>query len=45
MISGIFNRIYRPVYHKELFGDHNPINDKISRDKRLEKIRKIIESK
>ncbi len=42
---GVFYRTSRAVYHIELYGDHNPITKKVSRDTRLEKIRKIIESK
>ncbi|MFX1371733.1 MAG: thiamine pyrophosphate-dependent enzyme [Promethearchaeota archaeon] len=42
---GVFYRTNRPVYHKELYGDHNPINNKLSRNERLDKIRKILESK
>ncbi len=42
---GVFYRTQRPVYHKELYADHNPITDRINRKVRLEKIRKILESK
>jgi 2-oxoglutarate ferredoxin oxidoreductase subunit beta len=42
---GIFYQANRQVYHKGLYGDHNPINNKLSRDERLGKIRKIFESK
>jgi 2-oxoglutarate ferredoxin oxidoreductase subunit beta len=42
---GIFYRATRPVYHKELYGDHNPITKKVPRTVRLEKIQKILESK
>jgi len=42
---GMFYRTTRPVYHKELYGDHNPINNKLSRNERLDKIRKILELK
>jgi 2-oxoglutarate ferredoxin oxidoreductase subunit beta len=41
---GVFYRTHRPVYHKELYGDHNPITNKQSRAERLERIRKILES-
>ncbi|MFX0004425.1 MAG: thiamine pyrophosphate-dependent enzyme [Candidatus Hodarchaeota archaeon] len=42
---GIFYRAKKPVYHKELYGDHNPIDNKLSRNERIDKIRKIFESK
>ena len=42
---GIFYRVNKPVYHKELYGDHNPINKRLLRDTRLDKIRKIIGNK
>ncbi len=42
---GIFYQGKREVYHKSLYGDHNPIDNRLSRDERLNKIRKILESK
>ncbi|MFX1457100.1 MAG: thiamine pyrophosphate-dependent enzyme [Promethearchaeota archaeon] len=42
---GVFYRTTKPVYHKELYGEHNPIDDRLSRDERLDKIRIILESK
>jgi 2-oxoglutarate ferredoxin oxidoreductase subunit beta len=42
---GVFYRTTRPVYHKELYGDHNPITKRLSRETRLNKIYKIIELK
>ncbi len=42
---GIFYHIQRPIYHKELYGDHNPIKKRLSKEVRTEKIRNIIESK
>ncbi|MFX1569203.1 MAG: thiamine pyrophosphate-dependent enzyme [Promethearchaeota archaeon] len=42
---GVFYRTTRPIYHRELYGDHNPITKRFSRDIRLEKIRKMLESK
>ena len=42
---GVFYQANRQVYHKGLYGDHNPITKKLSRDTRLDKIRKILESK
>ncbi len=42
---GIFYRTKRAVYHKELYGVHNPITKKISREERLERIKNILEKK
>ena len=42
---GVFFRKKRPKYHKELYGNHNPITKRLSKKVRLEKIRKILESK
>jgi len=42
---GVFYRTQRPIYHRELYGDHNPITKRISKEVRLEKIRKILGSK
>ncbi|KKL68175.1 hypothetical protein LCGC14_2127610 [marine sediment metagenome] len=42
---GVFYQASRQVYHKGLYGDHNPIINKLSRDTRLGKIRKILGSK
>jgi len=42
---GVFYRTEKPIYHKQLYGDHNPITKKKSREERLEKIHKIFNSK
>ncbi len=42
---GVFYRTNRPVYHKELYREHNPITKKLPKETRLEKIRKMLESK
>ncbi|MFX1375761.1 MAG: thiamine pyrophosphate-dependent enzyme [Promethearchaeota archaeon] len=42
---GVFYQTKRQVYHKGLYGDHNPITKKVSREERLEIIRKIFKSK
>jgi len=42
---GVFYRTHRSIYHKELYGDHNPIANRLSRETRLNKIRKILGSK
>jgi len=41
---GVFYRTQRPTYHKELYGDHNPIINRLSRNSRIEKIREILGS-
>ncbi len=33
------------LIHKELYGDNNPVSNSLSRETRLEKIRKILELK
>ena len=40
---GLFYQISQEVYHKGLYGDFNPIKQKLSREERIEKIKKIIE--
>jgi len=42
---GIFYQTHRQVYHMGLYGDYNPIDNKLSRNERIDKIRKILESK
>ena len=42
---GVIYRTTKPVFHKELYGDHNPITKKITKSKRIEKIREILEVK
>ena len=42
---GVFYQASRQVYHKGLYGEHNPITNRLSRDERIDKIRKILLSK
>lgn len=42
---GIFLQESREVYHKGLYGDHNPINNRSSRNKRLDDVHRILGSK
>ena len=42
MTLGVFYRAQKPVYHKGLYRNHNPITNRLSRDTRLDKIRKIL---
>lgn len=39
---GVIYRKNKPIFHKELYGEHNPITKKTSRKKRLEKIRNLL---
>ncbi|MFX1488261.1 MAG: thiamine pyrophosphate-dependent enzyme [Promethearchaeota archaeon] len=41
---GVFYRTHRPIYHKELYGDHNPIGNRLPRNERIDRIRKILET-
>ena len=41
---GIFYKTKRSAYHKELYGNHNPVIKRLSRNERLDKISKILES-
>ncbi|MFX0181425.1 MAG: thiamine pyrophosphate-dependent enzyme [Candidatus Hodarchaeota archaeon] len=41
---GVFYRSQRPIYHRELYGDHNPTTKKLSRETRIAKIHKILKS-
>lgn len=42
---GVFYQANRQVFHKGLYGDHNPITKRLSRETRLDKIHKILGSK
>ncbi|MBA7512930.1 hypothetical protein ES705_04939 [subsurface metagenome] len=39
---GVFYQTSRKSFHKGLYRDHNPITNRLSRDTRLDKIRKIL---
>ncbi|KKK46182.1 hypothetical protein LCGC14_1129730 [marine sediment metagenome] len=39
---GVFYQTQRPVYHKGLYGDVNPITNRLSRETRIDKIKKIL---
>jgi 2-oxoglutarate ferredoxin oxidoreductase subunit beta len=39
---GIFYRVEKPVFHKELMGDWNPVQNKMSREKRIQLIKEFI---
>lgn len=41
---GVFYRnTEKPLYHKQLYGDNNPVKKRLSRQERLDKIKKILE--
>ncbi|MFW6122088.1 MAG: hypothetical protein ACOC80_14495 [Petrotogales bacterium] len=42
MPIGIFNKVKKPVFHKELMGDWNPVQNKMSRNERLKKIEEFV---
>jgi 2-oxoglutarate ferredoxin oxidoreductase subunit beta len=39
---GVFYKVNKPVYHKELMGSWNPIRDKTDRNERLRKIKEML---
>ena len=39
---GIFFQEFREIYHKALYGDHNPVKESLSRIKRLDNIHRIL---
>jgi 2-oxoglutarate ferredoxin oxidoreductase subunit beta len=39
---GIFFQEDRKPYHKALYGDHNPVSNSLTREERLERIRKLL---
>ena len=42
---GIIYRTQKSIFHRELLGDHHPLYNKMPREKRLEKIKNILEFK
>jgi 2-oxoglutarate ferredoxin oxidoreductase subunit beta len=42
MPIGVFYQMNKPVYHKELMGDWNPVHSKITREKRIQIIQGFI---
>lgn len=42
---GIIYKTQKPVFHEELYGDHNPVTKKLSREKRLNVISAILTPK
>jgi len=42
---GVIYRTEKPVFHNELYGDHNPISKRMLKPERIAKIREILEVK
>jgi 2-oxoglutarate ferredoxin oxidoreductase subunit beta len=40
---GVFYQISKPVFHRELYGEWNPVKNRLNRKERLEKIQRFIE--
>jgi len=45
LLIGVIYRVKKPVFHEELYGNHNPITKKVLREQRLVKIGKILQPK
>ncbi|GAH43874.1 unnamed protein product [marine sediment metagenome] len=41
-ILGVFYKNERPAYHKGLYGDHNPLTNRLSRSDRIKKIKSFL---
>ena len=39
---GVFYEVEKPVFHKELYGDWNPVVDKHLREERIERVKSLI---
>ncbi|MDH4223204.1 MAG: thiamine pyrophosphate-dependent enzyme [candidate division Zixibacteria bacterium] len=39
---GVIYRVEKPVFHKELYGDFNPVLKKLSKEKRIAEIKKML---
>ncbi len=42
MAIGVFYKMQKPVFHKKLYGDWNPISDKMEKSKRIELIQEFL---
>lgn len=40
---GVFYQVSKPVFHRELYGEWNPVKNRLLRKERLEKIKRFIE--
>ncbi|MCJ7508291.1 MAG: thiamine pyrophosphate-dependent enzyme [candidate division Zixibacteria bacterium] len=41
---GIIYKVKKPVYHRELYGDHNPVTKPMSKEKRKENIARLLQA-
>jgi len=41
----VIYKTQKPVFHKELYGDWNPVTKRISKEKRIEKISELLQPK
>jgi len=41
-LLGVFYKTKRPVYHEGLYGDHNPLTNRLSRNERIKKIKSFL---
>jgi 2-oxoglutarate ferredoxin oxidoreductase subunit beta len=41
---GVFYNAYKPIFHKELYGDHNPVMKRMNRKERLKRIMDLLKS-
>ena len=42
---GIFYQTTKPIFHRELYGEWNPVKNRLNRDERLERIKHFLEGK
>jgi hypothetical protein len=42
MPIGVFYKVNKPVFHREFYGDWNPVKDKVSRNERLKLIEEFV---
>jgi len=42
---GVIYRQNKPIFHKNLYGNFNPVLESLSREKRLEKIENLLKVK
>lgn len=39
---GVFYQVEKPVFHRELYGDWNPVVNKIKREERIKRVKKLV---
>ena len=45
LLIGIFYQMTKPIFHRELYGEWNPVKNRFNRDERLERIKHFLEGK